>query len=497
MAQVEEYRLKVKAVNALPDEDAGVVETTSILTDVGPKQVLSLVTGDQVLSFNEDSKYLFWDTVKSVKPLGKQEVSVVAVGERRVSVTSNQKFYSYRYDQPYDFSEMEIGSLRAAAESTKHFADHKRPARKNPRARWPVFGRTGFKMTQGSSHSLSHWNRKGGYDPERPRKSGRYSLDYTSPSELTETLVPVAVLPYGAPRKMVPPLINFPFLGGNQYQKGFSSVRNRAPRLVLPEYSTPDIMWLLGLYTGDGSSVTKLGSNGQKRFAVTTFSVPANDRAHAKLIKVMKVMLPDIGPSTRKDGIASNWASIELVSWMEELGFQTGAYVKRIPKWVVTLPEEQRMAFIAGYLDSDGCASKNRRNFSIKSVNRQLLADTAEVLTSLGISSRLYTEFDEERPSIMMGRKVVRRGSHNLSFTPDRRLLKYTSERFKQAAIDQGVSAPIFRKMGRSNLSMPNQLEIRKVKVEKSDGTAPVWSLELMNGTNFVANGLLVKSAVS
>ncbi len=56
---------------------------------------------------------------------------------------------------------MEIGSLRAAAESTKHFADHKRPARKNPRARWPVFGRTGFKMTQGSSHSLSHWNRKG------------------------------------------------------------------------------------------------------------------------------------------------------------------------------------------------------------------------------------------------------------------------------------------------------------------------------------------------
>ncbi len=64
-------------------------------------------------------------------------------------------------EQPYDFSEMEIGSLRAAAESTKHFADHKRPARKNPRARWPVFGRTGFKMTQGSSHSLSHWNRKG------------------------------------------------------------------------------------------------------------------------------------------------------------------------------------------------------------------------------------------------------------------------------------------------------------------------------------------------
>ncbi len=70
--------------------------------------------------------------------------------------------------QPYDFSEMEIGSLRAAAESTKHFADHKRPARKNPRARWPVFGRTGFKMTQGSSHSLSHWNRKGADGTRNP-----------------------------------------------------------------------------------------------------------------------------------------------------------------------------------------------------------------------------------------------------------------------------------------------------------------------------------------
>ncbi len=85
----------------------------------------------------------------------------VGVGKNKIPTISTAPNKVKNTKQPYDFSEMEIGSLRAAAESTKHFADHKRPARKNPRARWPVFGRTGFKMTQGSSHSLSHWNRKG------------------------------------------------------------------------------------------------------------------------------------------------------------------------------------------------------------------------------------------------------------------------------------------------------------------------------------------------
>ncbi len=112
--------------------------------------------------------------------------------------TSRKVFNSLLVDQPYDFSEMEIGSLRAAAESTKHFADHKRPARKNPRARWPVFGRTGFKMTQGSSHSLSHWNRKGVVDPAVAKQAARWGnlsdeaqnlLSRSSSAEALEALI--------------------------------------------------------------------------------------------------------------------------------------------------------------------------------------------------------------------------------------------------------------------------------------------------------------------
>jgi hypothetical protein len=42
-------------------------------------------------------------------------------------------------DQPYDSSDMEISSLRAAAESAKHFTDHKRPARKGPTGKMACF----------------------------------------------------------------------------------------------------------------------------------------------------------------------------------------------------------------------------------------------------------------------------------------------------------------------------------------------------------------------
>jgi len=62
----------------------------------------------------------------------------------------------------------------------------------------------------------------------------------------------------------------------------------------------------------------------------------------------------------------------------------SGAHVKRLPAWVYDLPESQRLSLVAGYLDTDGCAAAGRRGFSIKSVNKPLLAEIGRRTATIG-----------------------------------------------------------------------------------------------------------------
>jgi intein/homing endonuclease len=401
-----------------------------VTTPGGVKPIEQITPGDQVLSYDEASGRLCFRTVTAKRFSGYQPVREVRVGERRLQVTDNHPFLSYRYD------------------------------------------------------------------PERAKKLGRYSLAYVRADDLTEAIVPATSIEHGQPHKLEYADTTTEFVGSNQYVTSFSSVRRRASRLARVEETTDDLMWLFGLFVGDGSIERKAALNGGSRFARVTFSVPTADRARRRLVRVISHLAPDVVPSERRDGVAIRWSSVELADFFEGNGFVTGAYAKRLPEWILGLPESQRLAFVAGYLDSDGCAPRGKRGFSIKSVNRALLGDVAEVLTSLGIMASIHTEHSSERPVRILGHDSTCRGAHRVEFAADPRLVSHVSGVLRQAVAAQiPASTRWFRRVGRSGIELPEAVEIRKVRVGPRGPEAPTWDIEVEGTGNFVSEGFIVHNS--
>jgi len=333
------------------------------------------------------------------------------------------------------------------------------------------------------------------YDPQQAKKTGRYTLGYVRADQLERSIVPITSIDYGHPHKLELPETTTRFTGSNQHTASFESVRARRVRLARIEETTDDLMWLFGLFVGDGSIDRVPALNGGSRWAHVTFSVPRGDRARARLADVMSRVLPATVPGERADGVTLRWSSVELADLFELNDFSTGAHTKRLPSWVLDLPESQRLSLVAGYLDADGCAPKGRRGLNIKSVNRPLLEDTAQVLTSLGIVSRIYTEYDEDREVQILDYKAMARGSHRLEFRADQRLLDRVSEPLRQAADSPSPALQSFRRVARSQIVLPESVEIRKVEVGEHLAAVPTWDIEVEGTGNFVCEGFIVHNS--
>ncbi|MGH3344921.1 MAG: SufD family Fe-S cluster assembly protein [Carbonactinosporaceae bacterium] len=334
------------------------------------------------------------------------------------------------------------------------------------------------------------------YDPERARKSGRYALAYVRADQLSEAIVPTTSMDYGEPHKLAVPETATTSTSRHQYASSFEAVRDREARLVAPETTTDDLMWLFGAYLGDGSIERATGVNGGTRWAKVVFSVPAEDRARERLLRVMGELMPTTTPGERRDGVTVQWNSVELADLIQGNGFATGAAAKRVPDWVMSLPESQRLNFVAGLLDTDGCASRGRRGFSNKSVNRVLLDDVGRVLNTLGVPGSVHTEFDEPREVVVAGRPALARGAHRLDIAADERLRAVVSPELRAAA-DAQVPARLrhFRSVGRSSIELPESVEVRKVDVTEPLETVPTWDIEVEGVGNFVSEGFIVHNS--
>jgi len=227
-----------------------------------------------------------------------------------------------------------------------------------------------------------------------------------------------------------------------------------------------------------------------------TFSTPRRHRARQRLVKVMGHLVPGVVGKGRKDGVTLRWSSVELADLFELNGFATGALVKRLPAWVLDLPESQRLSLVAGYLDSDGCVPAGQRRFSIRSVNSPLLQDTAAVLTSLGIPCRINTEYDGEKQVKILGYLSTSRGRHRLDFRADPRLLELVSEPLARPVAEARKAAwRAFRRVGRSQLVLPESVEIRPAEVGAPGPVVPTWDIEVEGTGNFVTEGFIVHNS--
>ncbi|MDE0644376.1 MAG: Fe-S cluster assembly protein SufB [bacterium] len=334
------------------------------------------------------------------------------------------------------------------------------------------------------------------YDPSRPKQLGRYRPGYVRADLLDQAIVPVSSIDYGAPRKIELPDTMTVFRSRNQYSDSRTAERERPLRISPGDTTTDELMWLFGLFTGDGSIEVAPSDSGGMRGAKVVFSVPRDDWARARLVEIMDAVMPDTVPTERRDGVTLTWNSADLADLLIGNGFVTGARSKRVPEWVLDLPESQRIAFVAGYLDSDGSTARARRGFSIKSVNRELLEDVSHLLTSLGVPSRIYTEVYEPKTVVVVDRPATARGAHRLEIPADPRLTAAVSPGLQQDLGLQTVSSTRhFRQVGRSQIQLPESVESRTVDSVPAAEVVPTWDIEVEGTGNFVSEGFIVHNS--
>lgn len=117
--------------------------------------------------------------------------------------------------------------------------------------------------------------------------------------------------------------------------------------LNAPAVSSVDLMWLLGLYIGDGNLHLST------RTYRMQLAIPATDvELRAEVTRVVRELFGLRCIEADQYRVVVN--SKALTEWIVALGFGGLSLTKRVPDWVFGLPVDQRLAFLGGWVDADG-----------------------------------------------------------------------------------------------------------------------------------------------
>lgn len=224
-------------------------------------------------------------------------------------------------------------------------------------------------------------------------------------------------------------------------------IRGKKP-VTLPEQSSEDLMWLLGVYAGDGY----VDANR------VYFAVPPGDRAYERLTILFSTLF---GVDYEMRGNAVRINSVTLRDWIMQLGFGGNAHEKRVPGWVYTLPKAQRLAFIEGYIAADGYRRANHKNTSITSVNRELLEEVKQLAISCGLDPR--------------------------------KISQWTRREKKPLGKEEKEYTHYFLYFGEGQYTQP--VHFSRVTAIEPAGVEDTWDIEIEGSHNFVANGFIVHNS--
>jgi hypothetical protein len=333
------------------------------------------------------------------------------------------------------------------------------------------------------------------YDATRPQKLGRYSLRW-KPVEALQSgdliIFPTALQAEGQPYHFARPNLPDQFTGRNQHGAEYPIASHARQPVQLPEYADEDICWLLGLWIAEGDYTIQRGRSGH-RCGRVGFSVPTSDRAYPRLISLLTRYFGNHAIELRKDERYLRVNSLEFALWLQANGFVSGAKEKRIPAWVFTLPSTLQAAFLAGYLDGDGCAKGNR--LSLKSANRALLQDVQQLALQCGVhASAVYShtvEADINRTGRTKQYTAYRLDLANVApllphLTPTLRERLTTPKRARRHQRLRGFRA--------TRLLTP-EMGVARIEAITPSIVAPTYDLEVAEAHSFVVNGVLVHNS--
>ena len=235
---------------------------------------------------------------------------------------------------------------------------------------------------------------------------------------------------------------------GKPYTFNFTPERRGNKPVKLPERTTEDLMWLLGFYLGDGYTDDNR----------VYFAVPEDDPAEPKVRRTFEDVF---GIKLQRRGVVLRTGSVEIVDFIRSIGLGGNARTKRVPDWVYTLPENQRKAFIQGYIDADGHVRKDHKNLTITSANRELLEQIKLLAMSVGMNPTKITRH-VRKEKLPLGKEEKTYITYFLHFSKEE------------------INAPVhFVKVG---------------KVEYV-GEEVTYDIEVEGTANFIANGIFAHNS--
>jgi len=399
---------------------------TQVYTARGLVPIKDVLGGDIVFSFDEASNRLVPASVKATAAKGTREVFQVRVGTRTIKATANHPFLTLEYRKGID------------------------------------------------------------------RLRGRYRRVWKYLYELKPgDLVAVAkqIPDVGTTATLRHPKIKTTVVGRNQSVEYALDISNRYNPINLPEHTSPDLMWWLGLYLGDGYIHHQNGADKAR----VSFAIPETDQPLRQEFTRVTEHLFALSP-TNGDPSRMTINSTILARYLEENRFAGDALTKRIPAWVFSLPQEQKLDFLGGYLDADGYVRHHPKNHDLvlTSANQALLQDIRNLCAQCGLTTSSIHRFESKHPfdenRITVGYRMQISGD----FEQIRSRSPQRTARFGKRKYHHNFSSA----KGTTFRTHTNEyIGFARIDSITPAGMEPVYDIEVDGPHNFVAEGLIVHNS--
>jgi Fe-S cluster assembly protein SufB len=253
-----------------------------------------------------------------------------------------------------------------------------------------------------------------------------------------------------------------------------------------PMWMSRDLAWLMGYWLGDGS----LQSAG--RTHRVQFAVPASDvELRAEITRIVDDLFGLRAIPSDDQRLVVN--SRPFVDWMWEMGLTGGAHSKRIPDWVYTLPQDERLAFLGGWVDADGYIRPQRSSSVwLTSANEDLLRQGSELANLCGLPTGGPFRFTNKHPfdktRTLVGFRLSISGEfERLDCRNPKRTARFGRRAYFHSA--RGARGTTIRTHLTEHLGFARIKEIETHEIE------PVWDVEVDGPHNFIAEGLVVHNS--
>jgi FeS assembly protein SufB len=254
----------------------------------------------------------------------------------------------------------------------------------------------------------------------------------------------------------------------------------------VPEQTNADLMWLLGLFIGDGN-LQDTGKTHRIQFAIPEADV----EVRAEIVRIVREQfgLTVHAPDAYRVVINSK----ALTDWFWRIGFHGTSRSKRVPAWVFGLPEDQRLAFLGGWVDADGYIKPGTDGcVMLTSVSAPLIEQAQDLAELCGLNASGpwgFTQPHRHAPDRFGGafRLSMSGDFGRLDCRNPKRLARFGRRKYSHSF----TSAKGFTFKAQCN----DWLGFVPVTSVTASTVDPVYDIEVDGPHNFIAEGLVVHNS--